>query len=164
MMAPTQAIPQPATTLGSTRRLEAVLLEPAVLVDPFGVPYDDAEPSLLAAHEAGLRLVLSSVLDRPGARDVVADVPVPLEKLPAQVDGALRAALERAGLRAGTTLHVAADPHRLRDTAVAGLRTAWVNRCGLTAPAPPDHEWRNLLGLVALCRATPALVRSQPRC
>jgi hypothetical protein len=164
MSAPAQAN-RPAATLERTRRLEAVLFDRAVLVDPYGVAYADVEPSLLAAQEAGLRLMVASARDREGAREVMPDLAFPLDEIAtATGDEGLPETLSRARLRPETTLHVAADPRRLRHAAAGGARTAWVNRCGLTAQAAPDHEWRDLLGLVALCRTTPSLVRSDPRC
>ena len=142
------------------------MLDAGVVVDRDGVPFRDVEPSLLAAQDAGLTLLVAAPRGAP--RLAIERVSVRIDLVTDDAHAGLREALRAAGLRPEATLHVAAAPEDVRDASAAGMPTAWVNRAGTAtrdgAAAPADLEWRDLLGLVALCGATPPLVRSQPRC
>ena len=61
--------------------------------------------------------------------------------------------LTRLGLAASDVLHVAGSGNDAAGAKVAGLRCAWSNRAGepmLEPDARPDHEMRDLAGLLAI--------------
>ena len=144
-------------------RLDAVVLDAEAIVDRQGRAFADVEASLLAAHEAGLRVIALERPEGPPLSPVVSALPADVEIVTAApTRPGLQRALRAAHLDPGATLHIVA-----RDdvaAATAGTRTAWLNRAGTALRTAADEEWRDLLDLVALCRATPRRPQPLLRC
>jgi len=111
--------------------------------------FSDAAPALTIARAAGLRLIAVGGSD-PQLVDAA------LRPLDGAFDEVLPAAsLDRAagaiGVPAGRVLHVATTLGALRTAAALGMRCAWLNRTGATAPeeAVFDVEWQSLHSLGA---------------
>ncbi len=146
-------------------RLRAVVFDSAALVDRTGAPFGDVAPSLLAAQEAGLRVVLVADPDGPPVDRAVEGTRAPLGVITSRDPRqGIRNAVRTAGVHPDAALHVAAERSNVDAARSAGVRTAWLNRGGMAAAVPADFEWRDLLRLVALCGSTPGLARSELRC
>jgi FMN phosphatase YigB (HAD superfamily) len=146
-------------------RLRAVVFDAAALVDRNGEPFRDVTPSLLAAQEAGLRVVLVADPDGPPVDRAVGGTRAPLRVITTRdAHARIRNAVRTAGVHPDAALHVAAERSNVDAARSAGVRTAWLNRSGMATRVPADVEWRDLLRLVALCGSTPGLVRSELRC
>jgi FMN phosphatase YigB (HAD superfamily) len=111
--------------------------------------FEDAAPALTSARAAGLRVIAVG-----GADPQLVDAA--LRPLDGAFDEVLPAApLERAaraiGVPAGRVLHVATTLSALRTAGALGMRSAWLNRNGASAPeeAVFDVEWRSLQSLGA---------------
>jgi hypothetical protein len=141
------------------------VFDAAALVDRDGEPFGDVEPSLLAAHEAGLRVLLVADPEGPPITRAIDGTPGGLGVITSRdPHEGIRSAVRSAGVHRDAALHVAAEPSVVRAGRTAGVRTAWLNRAGMATDVPADLEWRDLLRLVALCGSTPALARFEPRC
>jgi len=121
-------------------------------------PYPDTRPALLRAHEAGLRLVIISNVDRDVMQITLRQLALPIDLAITAEDchaykpdpAVFEQALERLGEDPEHILHVAfgykydiGTAHRL------GFHTAWVNRRQEEMPGDvkPDFTWRDLWGL-----------------
>ncbi len=124
-------------------------------------PFPDTRLALVRTRAAGVRLVIVSNTDRDIISHTVRQLDVPFDAIVTAEDvGAYKPAdppferaLEVAGVPAEEVLHVAFGfKYDIGPAKRHGMGSAWVNRHGDAAPGSerPDHEWRDLRGLVKL--------------
>ena len=125
-------------------------------------PFPDTRPALMAAREAGLRLVILSNTDRDIIDHSIKQIGVPFDAVVVAEDvGAYKPSaanferlLDQVGEDPADILHVAFGfKYDITAAQEQGMRTAWVNRHAEPLPdrgAVPDHEWRDLWGLAEL--------------
>jgi len=124
-------------------------------------PFPDTAPSLRAAHDAGVRLVIVSNTDRDIIEHSLKHIEAPINDVVVAEDvrsykpasAHFERALEVIGAPAEEILHVAFGfKYDIGPAQALGFQSAWVNRHGEPRPgeAVPDHEWRDLWGLAEL--------------
>jgi 2-haloalkanoic acid dehalogenase type II len=127
-------------------------------------PFPDTTPALRVAHEAGLRLVIVSNIDRDILEHSLKHIEAPIDEVVTAEDvgsykpapAHFERALEVIGAPAGQILHVAFGfKYDIGPAQQHGFRSAWVNRHGEPRPgdAVPDLEWRDLWALSELAEA-----------
>jgi 2-haloacid dehalogenase len=127
-------------------------------------PFPDTAPALRRAHEAGLRLIIVSNIDRDILEHSLRQIEAPIDDVVTAEDVRsykparphFERALEVAGVPADQILHVAFGfKYDIGPAQELGFRSAWVNRRGDPRPGPavPDLEWRDLWGLAELADA-----------
>lgn len=127
-------------------------------------PFPDTAPALLAAHEAGIRLVIVSNTDRDIIEHSLRQIEAPIDDVVTAEDVAsykpagahFERALELIGEPPEHVLHVAFGfKYDIGPAQRYGMRSAWVNRHAEPRPgdAVPDLEWRDLWGLADLAAA-----------
>jgi 2-haloalkanoic acid dehalogenase type II len=128
-------------------------------------PFPDTAPALRAAHEAGLRLVIVSNVDRDIIDHSLRHIEAPVDAIVTAED--VRSYKPRPRhFEQALGVIAADDPAQILhvafgfkyDIATAqelGMASAWVNRRGEPCPGParPDLEWRDLWPLADLARA-----------
>ena len=125
-------------------------------------PFPDTVPALRRARASGLRLAIVSNTDRDIVEHTLRHLELPFDEVVTAEDcraykpaaEVFEQALERIGAAPDEVLHVAFGfKYDIGPASRLGLATAWVNRHGEDAPPEPrpDHEWRDLWGLAALC-------------
>jgi 2-haloacid dehalogenase len=127
-------------------------------------PFPDTGPALRRAHRAGLRLCIVSNTDRAIIEHTLRQLELDFDEVVVAEDvqaykpstAPLERALELLGEPPERVLHVAFGfKYDIGPAQRVGMRTAWVNRHGETAPGEgrPDHEWRSLWELAELAES-----------
>jgi 2-haloacid dehalogenase len=124
-------------------------------------PFHDAQPALLRAREAGLRLAILSNTDRDIISHSLKHLDIPFDLVVTAEDcrsykpspANFSMLLDRLDMPADQILHVAFGfKYDIGPANDAGLQSAWVNRH--TEPTPPSARpgqiWRDLWGLPKL--------------
>ncbi len=137
-------------------------------------PFPDTRPALRRAHAAGLRLAIISNTDRDIIAHSLRHLDLPFEAVITGQDceaykpklAPFERALAEIGEAPERVLHVAFGfKYDIGPARQLGFQTAWVNRHVEAPPgsAQPDHEWRDLWGLVDLLNGSQPLPDAAPR-